>query len=185
MKQKETERIKDFISIAEKVRQSRFITENQGANYSLSVELGKPVTQTVTGFDENDLRSMLLDLRKFTLEKDGVRFTDICDLLLQSTSDQTIIKNVNACREQYDKLMQNSAIKLVIDGTVEDNMKILKTWFYGHYFHEQPNHKNNLVKLGIGTQLHKFNFVQAVDDLSVLSCILANNAKLVLNQEQN
>src|SRR5690606_14093389 len=148
----------------------------QSVSFSLSVELDKPVTQTLSGFDENDLRSLLLDLRKFTLAKDGVQFTDICNLLLRSTSIQNILHNVTACRDQYDKLMKNQSIKLVIDGTIDENIKVLKTWFYGHYFHEEPPRKKKLSQLGIGAQLHKFNFVQLVESLSVLSCILANNA---------
>jgi hypothetical protein len=178
-------RLEDFVRIAQKVRDSKFIRENQGASFSLSVGVGEPLKQTVSGFNEDDLRSMLMDLRKFTLEKDGVRFTDICSLLLSETTDPIIRKNVDACRERYEKLMTHSAIKLIIDEKIDDNMKIIKTWFYGHYFHEDAKHKENLSKLGIGEPLHKFNFMQLVEGLSVLACVLANNAKLVLDETQN
>lgn len=180
--QTDVQKISSFISIAEKVRNSKFIREKQSPSFSLNFEVGKPLKQELSGFDEDDLRSLLLDLRKFTLSKDGVEFTDICTLLLSKTSDQEIIKNINACREQFEKVMTQSVVKLIVDGEIEENIKIIKTWFYGHYFHEQPEHTRNLARLGLGESLHKFNFINLIESLSYLSVILANNAKLVLTK---
>lgn len=176
----DTERIKTFISIAEKVRDSKFIQEQQTVSFSFNFEVGKPLVQNLAGFDEDDLRSMLLDLRKFTLGKDGVRFTDMCDLLNSKTKDKSLKVNIGSCRAQYEELMSHSAIKIIINNKVEKNLEIIKTWFYGHYFHENPEHKENLQKLGTGQPFHKFNFIQLIQSLSYLSIVLSNNAKKVL-----
>ena len=72
MKRNKLQQIKSFINIVEKIRNSSFINENQRPSFLFNFVQGNPIKQTVAGFNENDLRSLLLDLRKLTLAQDEV-----------------------------------------------------------------------------------------------------------------
>ncbi len=174
-------KIEQFIAINEKVRNSRFSKETKNVGFQLNFEVGKPLEQKVTGFDEEDLRSMLLDLRKFTLrgDKDGVYIPNICDLLITNTSNQDTISSVQKCKDFYDKLMNEPAIKMIIDSQTETGKDVLDKWLYGHYFHEEER-RQDLKDLGVGVQIHKANFVIAVTDLIRLSTVLTDYAKRVI-----
>lgn len=172
-------RIEQFISIVEKIKKSRFVKETKQVSFQFNFSAGEPLKQEISGFDEEDLRSMLIDLRKFTLAKDGVRLIDICDLLIANTSDQEIITNVEKCKNVYNSLMAEPKIKMTINGASETGLDIMKKWLYGCYFHEKQ-HSKDLVNLGIAQPLHKTNFVNFAIDLISLAMTVAYNASMVL-----
>jgi hypothetical protein len=172
------DRIEQFIAIVEKVKNARFTRETKSVGFQLKFKTGEPLQQKVIGFDEEDLRSMLLDLRKFTLEKDGVRLSDICDLLIADTENQEIVANLQKCKDNYGLLMHDPAIQMIVDGEIETN--VVKKWLYGHYFHEEQ-YQEELKNLGLGQPLHKMNFVVAITELIKLCVVAANNAKRVLD----
>ncbi len=173
------EKVEQFISIVEKVKNARFTRETKKVGYQLNFEAGQPLKQETTGFDEEDLRSMLLDLRKFTLKKDGVYLPDICDLLIANTTDQKIINNLQKCKDIYASLMKEPTIKMIINSKSETGEDVIKKWLYGYYFHEKQ-HAKDLDNLGVGQTLHKTNFVIAITNLITLSAYVANNGKLVI-----
>ncbi len=173
------EKVEQFISIVEKVKNARFTKETKKVGFQLNFKAGQPLKQEVTGFDEEDLRSMLLDLRKFTLKKDEVYLPNICDLLIANTSDQKIIDNLQKCKDNYELLMKEPAIKMIINSQAETGKGVMDKWLYGHYFHEKQ-HAKDLDNLGVGQPLHKTNFVITVTKLIALSACVANNGKLVI-----
>lgn len=179
MNESERERINQFISIVENVKNSRFIKTYKTVSFELNFVTGKPVEQKMTGFDEEDLRSMLIDLRKITLAKDGVRFTEICDLLLSCVSDQAVVGNIQQCKKNYEAIMKKTAIGMIINSVPETGKSIIDKWFYGHYFHEKQYSKD-LDKLGAGLYVHKTNFVIAIINLIEVAACVANNAKLIV-----
>lgn len=88
------QKIERFISIAQRIKNSRFFTNTKNVSLHLNFEDRVGTSQKISGADEEDMRSMLIDIRKITLEKDGVNFLDICDLLINTTkSDETAKKN--------------------------------------------------------------------------------------------
>lgn len=46
------EKIEQYISIVEKVKNSRFVKKTKNISYQLNFEQGQPLQQTVGGFDE-------------------------------------------------------------------------------------------------------------------------------------
>ena len=170
------ERIEHFIAIAEKVKTSPFVQQTKKVGYQMNWVAGQPLKQEVTGFDEVALRSVLMDLRKVTMPRDGVYLPTICDLLIASTTNQETIANIKKCRENYDLAMKVPAVKMVING--KDEMGVVKKWLYGHYFHEER--EQELRDLGVVQPMHKANFVVAVTELIAACAVVANNAKVIL-----
>jgi len=170
--------IEQFVSIVDKIVTSRFVQNTKTVGYTLNFTAGQPIEQDVKGFDENDLRSMLMDLRKLTLKRDGVNFPDICDLLVANSSDATTISNVRQCKALWSEVMEKPPVKMVIGDETESGEGMMKKWLYGHYFHE--DRANELQELGLIEQFHKANFVIAMTDLVKIAAITANNAKVLL-----
>ncbi|MBT9150446.1 MAG: hypothetical protein DDT40_00618 [candidate division WS2 bacterium] len=177
-----SKKLERFVSIVEKIKNSRFIKETKSLNFELKFEIRKPLTQIISGYDEEDFRSVLMDLRKFFLEKDGVEFKEICDLVYNNTGNQTVKDNITKCKSVYDQLLKNPIIKILINGKEEETDAIIKRWLYGHYIHEQEKNIEALNELGIGKELHKYNFLSAIVDLIKLSVVIANNTKVVLSE---
>lgn len=75
-------------------------------------------------------------------------------------------------------------IDFVINGNKEENIGIIKTWFYGHYFHEDEDKKNKLNALDIALPLYRFYFVTLIEQFSLLAIILLNNAKVILETKK-
>lgn len=173
------QKIELFISINDKVKNARFTKETRTVSLNISFEIGKPLEQKVNGFDEEDLRSMLMDLRKFTIKRDGVYLPDICDLVIANASDPKTVENVQKCKDLYSELMKEPSIRMIIESETETGKAVMDKWLYGHYIHEKQ-HKEDLQNLGLGQQIHKANFVWSVTELIKISSWVANNAKTVL-----
>src|SRR5690606_34754865 len=138
MKKQERDRLNLFVSIVEKIKNSRFVKEGCRFKFELSYQEGQPLQQSISGYDEEEFRSVLMDVRKFTLSKDGLQLDKICTRVARNAKDPKTIKNVEDCKMIYVQLKQRSpAIKLLIDGVEEGTEAVLQKWLYGHYFHEQ------------------------------------------------
>jgi hypothetical protein len=173
------ERIKKFISVVEKLKSSTFLKNAKTLRYELNFSVGQPITQKVSGFDEDQFRSMLMDLRKLTLPQDKIELVQICDLIIQNTTRPDIISNITACKDIYRQLMDDPMAKMIINGQAVKSAEIIKLWLYGHYSHEDENKATELKSLGLATELHKYNFVAVITQLLKLSIIIANNALLL------
>lgn len=120
-----------------------------------------------------------MDLRKFTIKRDDVYLPDICDLVIANTTDSKTITNIQKCKDLYSQLMNEPAIRMIIESETETGKAVMDKWLYGHYIHEKQ-HKQDLENLGFGQQLHKANFVWSITELIKISSWVANNAKTVL-----
>jgi hypothetical protein len=181
MTPQEQQKVEAFISINDKVINSKFRRETKTVSFNLNFEEGKPLEQEVAGFDEDALRSMLIDLRKFTLDRDDVNLIDICNLLITNTTDAETITNLEKCKSIFSQLKQEPPIRMVIDNEIETGWDVIRKWLYGHYFHEKQE-RDNLKKLGVVEKIHKYNFVVTITELISLCNTVANNAKIVLNK---
>lgn len=115
------------------------------------------------------------------MKKDDVFILDICDLLIANTTDQATVANLEKCKSNYGILIEQPAIKMVIDNEIETGWGVISKWLYGEYFHEKQE-KHNLQKPGVAEQIHKFSFVAAITDFIGLCAVVANNAKIVLTK---
>lgn len=173
------QKIESFVSINQKIKNSRFARKTRNVIFNLNMEVGKPLEQSLSGFDEEDLRSMLIDLRKFTIKRDDVYLPYVCDLIIANTSNKKTIANIKKCKELYDKLMKEPAIKMIIESETETGNAVMNKWLYGYYIHEKQ-HRQDLHNLGFGQQIHKANFIWSVTELIKISSVVANNAKTIL-----
>ena len=176
-------RISDFIRILKKVKDSRFSKTTKSIGYNLNFTTGEPLQQETTGYDEEDLKSMLIDLRKFTIKTDGVFLLDICDLLIQHTTDETIIDNLSKCKNRYLQIKEQTPIIFMIDNEIETGWSTIRKWLYGEYIHDRQE-RQNLLNLGIGQEMHKFNFLNLILGLKKVCSVIARNAEIILDRQK-
>ncbi len=173
------ERINKFINIVEKLKNSQFIKTTKNIKFELNVEIGENIKQQISGYDEDQFRSMLMDLRKLLMVKDGVKLDEICDLIVKNTNKQDVIKNVTDCKRVFKELMDNPPINIIKDGESFSSEDIIKLWLYGHYVHEDDDKTKRLNNMGLSAMFIKYNFTTAITKLLDLSIIISNNAKIL------
>jgi hypothetical protein len=179
-----TEKINKFIETVERVKSSRFVKETKNLGFRLEVEVDKQGSQSIIGADEEDMRSMLIDLRKLTLEKDDVYLPNIFELLISKTTNPQDREKLNEWKVAYKNFLLNPpSIPLTVNGKTDTVWDILEKWFYGHYFHEHSNHQSFLKSLNFGAPIHKFNFTLAITTLIKIAEAISLIARRVLDEQ--
>lgn len=173
--------IENFIAICKKLASSKFIKETKNIKFTLSYKDGS-AKLTIGDFDEDLLRSCLIDFRKIYLVKEKTNFLRICNLIKKLSKNKEIISNVDKCRERYRYLLENSTIGFTINEDAQKPKKIIDDWLHGSYFHEDENKKSVIDNLHMGSFIHKTIFLNAVIDLIHISILLSNNAILFLEK---
>lgn len=176
--------IKNFISVCEKLAHSRFIKETRNIKFSLSCKDGS-AKLTIGDFDEDFLRSFLIDFRKIYLTKEKTNFLRICKLIKKLSKDNEIIDSVKKCQERYKYFLRNSNIGFTINEDAQRPEKIIDDWLHGSYFHEDEDKKLVIDNLYIGSFIHKTIFITTVIDLTHVSIVLSNNASLFLENSSS
>ena len=181
MNQDSINQIENYIAICKKLSDCRFIKETKNIKFSLNYKDGY-AKLTIGDFDEDLLRSCLIDFRKLYLVKEKTNFLRICNLINKLSKDKEVINNVDKCRERYKYLLENSTIGFTINEDVQKPKKIIDDWLHGSYFHEDEDKKSVIDNLHMGSPIHKTIFLTAVVDLIHISILLSNNAILLLEK---
>jgi len=182
MNQDNINQIENYITICKKLANSRFIKETKNIQFSLSFKQHEATKVSIGNFDEDLLRSCLMDFRKVYLPKEKTNFSRICNILLQCTDDQKIKENIEKCRKKYKFTLKNSSVGFAVNNDRQEPDKIIDDWLHGYYFHEDEGKKKVIENLHITQLLHKTIFLNTITDLIRISIILSNNAKLVLER---
>lgn len=178
-------KIQKFIKTIERIKLSRFVRETKNIGFELDFELNKNGSQKITGADEEDLRSMLIDLRKLTLEKEDVYLLEILNLLINKTTSETNKLKIKEWKEAYENFLSSPpAISMKINEKTETVWEILEKWLYGYYFHEHDNHQKYLDGLNFSSPIHKYNFTLAVITLIKIASTISHIAEEVLNEKE-
>jgi hypothetical protein len=177
------ERIKKFIALVDRIKSSRFVRETENIGLNLNFEVGKGGSQTIKGIDEEDMRSMLIDLRKLTLEKDEVYLPDILDLLATETSVKETQENIYKWKQAYEAFLAGPpTLPLRVNGKTDSVYEVLEKWFYGYYFHEHDKHQVFLKSLNFGEPIHKYNFAISISALIKTVRAISSIASQVLEE---
>ena len=182
LKPDERKRLERFVALADKIINSRFVQQTTNLKVEMKFEIGKPSEQILEGVDEDSMRSALIDIRKLLLEKDGTKFTDICDIVINNAPNDTVKTTAVGWRGLYDGLMNNvPPIHITTGETLHKNEKILSDWIYGYYIHEDEDKAQSLESTGILLTMHKYMFVNTILILARFAHGLAEQAKLVIS----
>lgn len=182
----ELKKVKKFIRIAEKVRNSNFLKSTKALNFKMSIGIDKPICFESSGFDEDLLKSALMDFRKIYMEKDDTSFFQIYNLLYTNTDNLDIKKNLEKCRKIYSEILNKpTPIGIFINKELQNVKEIINDWLYGYYFHEDSEREEKMQSIMLGQLFHKASFVTSIMDLMRIAVIMSNNAKVVISEHEN
>ena len=174
-------RINNYIRICENLRNSRFVKETKKIEFKLELkEIGES-TMTVGNFDEDLLRSCLMDFRKIYLTSEDTNFYRVCNEIYK-IGDQKTRERVAKCRKLYKASLNKPSIGISIGKKGQKPDKIIDDWLHGYYFHEEQEKRNVIAGLHAARFIHKAIFITTIIELLRLSLILANNAKLIVDK---
>lgn len=177
------QKITKFINTVERIQSSRFVRNTTNIGFKLNFEVNSPLSQTIVGADEEDMRSMLIDLRKFTLKQDDVYLLDVMDQLIQISNEEDITK-ITEWRKAYEDFLSNKPpIPMTINGNSLTVFEIWEKWLYGYYFHENSNHQSYLENLNFSSPIHKYNFTLIVTSLIKISQAISLIAQEIIRQK--
>ncbi len=187
MKIEELKKIKKYIEIAEKVKNSNFLKDTRAISFKMDVSIDKPVRFESNGFDEDMFRSALMDFRKIYMKKDSTNFFRIYNLIYKNSNDTEIKRNIEKCREIYKKILSRpTSIGIYINKELQNVEEIIDDWLYGYYFHEDDERDEKMKSIKLGQLFHKASFVTSVIELMKISITMSENAKIfMLEHETN
>lgn len=185
MNEEDLKKIKKYITVSEKVKNSNFIKNTKQVSFKMNIEIDKPVQFESEGFDEDLLRSALLDFRKIYMKKDGTNFFRIYNLLYKNTNDAEVKRNIEKCREIYTKILSRpTSIGIYINKELQNVDRIIEDWLYGYYFHEDDERDEKMKSIKLGQLFHKASFVTSIMDLMKISIVMSENAKRVILENE-
>ncbi|QQS60819.1 MAG: hypothetical protein IPN70_02915 [Candidatus Moraniibacteriota bacterium] len=186
MNNDDLKKIKKYIGVAEKIRNSNFIKNTKQVSFKMNIEIDKPVRFESTGFDEDLLKSALMDFRKIYMKKDSTNFFRIYNLIYKNTDDIAIKNNIEKCREIYAKILSRpTSIGIYINKELQNVEKIIDDWLYGYYFHEDDEREEKMQAIMIGQLFHRASFVTSIIDLMKIAIVMSNNAKKIISEYES
>ncbi len=166
MQATEKVQIKDFIDICNRLSQHRFFNETAELKIKLDKE-GKGL-HSLVGYDEDLLKSFLMDFRKIVMNDEPTQFYKIANIL--QVNNVKFKSKAQDIRNRYSNRYKVTPIQLETPaGKKED---IVNVWLYGEYFHEKNSINKDLIK--DLRALKKQVFITTVIDLSNLAIELAS-----------
>jgi hypothetical protein len=172
-----SERFEAFCRVADACASRRAVTEKTlAAELTYSVEQGGPETVVADHGDEEDLRSLMLDLRKFMLQEEAASFNTVANLLYQRLNDTVLKDAAIHNRAQWDAAMQGHGVLHDEHGQPVRADHMLDVVLYGGMFHEGQAQMTEWAELD---DMYKAMYRVEVTDL-VTRCVEIAQAQCAL-----
>ncbi len=169
MTQEERRRLEDYIALCDSLRTHRFVNET----VELTLKLGKtPSAHSLLGYDEDLLKSFLMDFRKLVMNDERTHFQSVANVIARRrTSMQAKVKDI---KKRYERKLKSSPILLEAGDKRAD---IVDAWLNGHYFHQDQTLKSAILEEAV---IRKQQFITAVIDLTGIAQELGGIARKAL-----
>jgi hypothetical protein len=125
-----------FLERAERMRRLPILVGG-GLSTSWSVTFNQTsgVRFSATEPDEESFRSLLVDLRPFTMQKEPVFLNRVHNLLEQTLTDAGLRETLHETRDEW-KRAQRGAINVAMNADTYDAATVFNLWLNGYYFHD-------------------------------------------------
>jgi len=129
------ERLRTFCRVVQDAVSRRAIQQGTIASgFQLKADRGQPVQVTTNLGDEEDLRSLMLDVRKFFLNQEAAHFLTVTNLVERRLTDQEL-KDFNRTNRDSWRSAMNGGIGYQMNGVAYDAEKMFNLMVNGGLFH--------------------------------------------------
>ncbi|GEM_PF-3661947 len=163
--------IRLFLKRANELRERRVI-KDKFPGFSLSFKHENEELKFEENFpDEEDFRSLLLDLRTFVLNDEPNSFYHICNILYKKSNDEQFKEGVSLVRSKFRQALDQSSMIFKCNGVELNPEDILNYWLNGHYFHSDPEKEKQFKQMENVMPFLKYLLLFTVFHL--IKCIIA------------
>jgi hypothetical protein len=143
-----TETLRRFVYHVDQL-QTRRIIRDDDLRSSLQIKGGthKPLVTNHHEPDEEDLRSYLLDFRKFTMKGEPVFINWVFGIAHRHITGEQIVQYLTEARRGWKESMTRGDIAFVLNGQALQPELVLDLWINGYYFHADPEKARRLEAL--------------------------------------
>ena len=170
------QRIKEFIKVTRSLQRTKFIKTTKEVGVRNAKGSYKKIRLKPFGYDEEELRSSLIDFRKLVLQGETTNFYSVCNAVERSTLPQSLKNEVRELRKEFTDILNKDAT-LYDRGTHDKPKEVLDKWLNGKYFHQEPSKRRALERMNFVRQVHKLVFVATILNLSRVALKLADVLK--------
>ncbi|MCF7834325.1 MAG: hypothetical protein K9L98_03320 [Candidatus Pacebacteria bacterium] len=177
------QKIRLYIKTVSALKKSRFYLSTSTVGVK-SVKRKDKKTQLKTfGFDEDFLRSALIDFRKIILNGEPTNFFVICNIIEKGSFSDILKRKVRTIRKEFSETL-NKDVTLYDRQTNDKPKDVLDKWLNGKYFHQEKDKRQSINKMSFIVHVHKLVFVATVLDLSKIAVKLSDILDLYLKNNK-
>lgn len=115
--------------------QRRLVADGLRNSFNISWDQAQGLQVTVTQHDEEDLRSFLVDFRKFVLRKEATNLDRIYNLCETAVTSDDLRQRLRRSREVWKDAQRGSGIRIVFNERDLTPTHVMDLWLNGYYFH--------------------------------------------------
>ena len=172
----EADIINSFNSKTKELVESRFAKSIQNSGINISGTKGQPIKAVRNGPDLEDIKSVAVTYRLFTLDGDGISIREIAKLYEKLYEKDDLRVEFNKIREALNNFLNTNSI-IEFGGKALTNGKIIDRYLYGHLIHlnkkvefESWIHSSPLNELVyneiVNALAHLINFIVFIDSVN-------------------
>ena len=129
--------------------------------------------------DEENLRSYLLDFRKFTMEGEPVFVHRVFNVAYRHITGEALVYHLTQARQQWKESMTRGEIAFLVNGHALPPEHVLDLWINGYYFHDDPEKARKLEALS-NVPLSRWLFINVLVRATQLLLYAAHLVKIAL-----
>jgi hypothetical protein len=173
------ERFKLYVKRVNLLLERRFVHEGMKYEYSLKWDsTSQAMKFQAKEPDIEDLRSFLLDFRRFIAPKEPVFISKVMNDILRFLSDDHLKEEVKKAQDEWKRIFHKMGdMSIIVDGKNLSPEYVLDLWINGFYFHDDIEKAEELERL----MKDQFPFVrtQFISSLPALTNIIVYISNVV------
>ncbi len=142
-----TKQLDLFLTRARQLEQTRLIRSKPNSSWKMHFSEDGTMTITTEEPDEEDLRSYLMILRQFVLQKEPIHLGRIHNLLDRRITDDELRGYVTKARDGLKEAARGHGIHFQLNDETISPERVADLWINGEYFHNDPEKKQELDRL--------------------------------------
>lgn len=170
----EINKLKVFSSRAQALRNRKLVKDGL-PKVSIQTHVGRRISYEPNFPDEEDFRSLLIEVRTFYLQREPNNFYHVCGILNRRLGEAKLKEHIKHIKKDFEIALQDTSIGIIDNNKQLTSEDILKLWLNAKYFHSNQNKEKyfkQITSLPLsGEPYLKFELIATV--FSLIRCILA------------
>ncbi len=181
----EEERFDLFVQRADQLAGRRLLRGGTlSARLNLRFDRNGPFVMEMNEWDEEDFRSLLVDLRPFLMQKEPILVGKIFNMCERRLTSNEIRTHLRTAREDWRQAQKGAGVTIEIDGRELNPERVVDLMLNAKFFHPGSSEERaELAKLGpVGKLLSDYVFQNFVVDAIGIVLYLAHTIKVARGQ---